>query len=258
MAIVEKHKHGSFAWIELGTTDQTAAKAFYSGLFGWEIIDNQMGPDMVYTMFTLQGQTVAAAYTQGKDEKAMGVPPHWNLYIAVDDADAVASKVPALGGTVVMQPFDVEEHGRMAVVIDSMGASFCLWQARNHQGIGLASVEGTLCWADTASADQAASGKFYSYLFGYELAPGDGGYVHIKNDGEFIGGVQPSQTAFPPHWLIYLLVDNCADATEKARSLGATVIEGPMEIMNTGHMSVVADPQGAVFSLFQPFPRSGA
>ncbi len=44
MAEVTSHPPGAFCWIELGTSDQKAAKDFYTQLFGWSFTDNDMGP----------------------------------------------------------------------------------------------------------------------------------------------------------------------------------------------------------------------
>ncbi len=261
MAIIESHNPGALTWLELATSDQNAAKSFYSTLFGWGIDDQDMGPAGVYTMFTVEGRNVAAAYTQSPQEAAM-VPPHWNLYIAVENADASAAKAVELGGTVVMGPFNAGEFGRMAVLVDPTGAAFCIWQAITNHGIGLSGVEGTLCWADVfaghGESAEAKAATFYSALFGYEIVPGDGGYTHLKNGSEMIGGIQASAhvpPGVPPHWLAYILVGDCAVVTGKAAGLGAAVILPPMEIEKTGFMSVIKDPQGAMIALFQPFPR---
>ena len=56
----------------------------------------------------------------------------WNTYIWVDDADETADKVRAAGGTVLIEPFDVMDAGRMAVFADPEGAVFCVWQAKEH------------------------------------------------------------------------------------------------------------------------------
>jgi hypothetical protein len=87
MAEVGKHTPGTFSWIELSSTDQNAAKAFYTSLFGWEFQDFPVGPDEVYTMFALKGRVCAAVFTQRADENEMGIPSHWNLYTAVENAD---------------------------------------------------------------------------------------------------------------------------------------------------------------------------
>ena len=107
MPEVTSHAPGSFCWIELGTSDPDAAKKFYSGLFGWEAQDTPAGPDMIYTMLTIRGLDIGAMYKLGEEESKHGVPPHWNTYVAVGSADEAARKAASLGGTVVMEAFDV-------------------------------------------------------------------------------------------------------------------------------------------------------
>ena len=63
------HEPGSFSWVELATSDQQAAKAFYSALFGWAAVDSVIGPDEVYTMFQLEELPAAAGYTMRPDEE---------------------------------------------------------------------------------------------------------------------------------------------------------------------------------------------
>src|ERR1039457_158318 len=104
MANIDKHLAGSFCWIELGTTDQSAAKNFYGSIFGWTAIDHPMGPDGVYTIFQLERRDAAAAYTLRADQRAQHVPPHWMLYIMVDNVDLAAGKVPQLDGKVIVAP----------------------------------------------------------------------------------------------------------------------------------------------------------
>src|SRR5579864_9228134 len=129
MANVSNHPAGSFCWIELATSDQEAAKKFYSSLFGWSANDNPMAPGDFYSIFRLNGHDSAAAYTLRKEEREQHVPPHWNLYIAVDSADDSVDKAAKLGGAVLSPAFDVMDVGRMGVIKDPTGAVFCVWQA---------------------------------------------------------------------------------------------------------------------------------
>jgi len=260
MPNIDKHPAGAFCWIELGTTDQAAAKSFYGSLFGWNPNDMPMGPNDYYTIFRMEGRDCAAAYTLNP-ERMPGVPPHWMLYIAVNSADDAAARAAQLGGNVLAQPFDVFDAGRMAVVQDPAGAAFSLWQAKNSQGIGIAGVDGTLCWADLMTADAGRARQFYADLLGWEIAASQhdpSGYLHIKNGEAFIGGIPPAglQPGVPPHWLLYILTSNCDASVEKAKSLGARVYYGPATMENVGRWAVVADPQGAVFAIFQALPHS--
>ena len=259
MTIIEKHRPGSFCWIELATTDQDAAKRFYSQLFGWAVRDMPMGPDFTYTLFQLEGKDAAAGYTLRAEERAQGVPPHWMIYVAVENADDTAKRASELGAKVCAPPFDVGTFGRMAVIQDPTGAIFSIWQAKGGIGIGIKDTDGTLCWADLGTPDRERAGKFYSDLFGWEIVADkdddpQSGYLHIKNGEDFIGGILPPEHQnpnAPPHWLPYFQVSDCAASAAMAKELGANLYLEPMFLENVGTMSVIGDPQRAVFALFQ-------
>ncbi|HLK22126.1 MAG TPA: VOC family protein [Bryobacteraceae bacterium] len=259
MPLVDKHTPGDFCWIELATSDQNGAKRFYSSLFGWEANDMPMGPDAFYTIFRLQGKDCAAGYTIGVHEQ--GMPPHWNLYISVENADAAANQAASLGAKVIAAAFDVMDAGRMAVLEDPTGAVFIVWQPNRNAGIGIVNEPGAFCWADLSTPDPARAQKFYEALFGWEIAPGEGkganDYLHIKNAGRFIGGIQPSHMRnphAPPHWLIYLNVAGVDASAAKAKQLGARFYVDPMNIEDVGRLAIMADPQGAVSAIFKESP----
>ena len=139
----------------------------------------------------------------------------------------------------------------------SAGAVFSIWQAKSHIGVSVKDEAGSLCWADLNTPDQQSAAEFYSGLFGWTLEPGhDGsGYLHIKNGESYIGGIPPAHQRdpnSPPHWLSYFQVPDCDASTNKAKQAGAKIFFGPMTLENVGRFTVLADPQGAVFSLFQP------
>jgi len=257
MTNIDKHPAGSFCWIELATTDQTAAKKFYNALFGWEVNDMPMGPNEFYTIFRLQGRDAAAGCTLRPEQRAQGVPPHWMIYIAVENTDGAVTKAQQLGGKILAPAFDVMDAGRMAVVQDPTGAIFCPWQAHKNAGIGVAHVHGTLCWADLSTPDPKRASDFYSGLFGWQLTldPKDpSGYLHIKNGEHFIGGIPPAthrQPGTPAHWLAYFQVDDVDATANKAKETGARLYLSPMTMEGVGRMSVIADPQGAVFAIFK-------
>jgi predicted enzyme related to lactoylglutathione lyase len=247
---------GSFCWLELGTTDQNAAKKFYGSLLGWTATDSPMGPNEVYTMFALDGKTVGACYTLRPDMLAEGVPPHWMLYVSVTSAEETAAKARAAGGTLMCDPFDVMEYGRMSVFKDSTEAHLAIWQPKTHQGFAVEGHPGSFCWADLMTADPERAAKFYETVFGWkmELGKDNSGYLHIKNGDKFIGGIPPAQHRdpnAPPHWLSYIMVKDCDASTNKAKELGAKVYFGPTSMAGVGRWSVIADTQGAVFALFQ-------
>ena len=256
--VVEKHPAGSFCWIELHTTDQPAAKNFYSALFGWKADDMPMGPNDFYTIWKLEGRDAAAGCTLRPEERQHGVPPHWMIYIAVDNADAAVAKAQQLGGTALAPAFDVMDAGRMAVIQDPTGAVFCPWQAKRNTGIGIAAVHGSLCWADLSTPDVKRASDFYAGFFGWEISADPkykSGYLHIKNGETFIGGIPPAayrQPGTPPHWLAYFLVVDVDASASKAKGMGANLYVPPMTVEGVGRMAIMADPQGAVFAVFTP------
>jgi predicted enzyme related to lactoylglutathione lyase len=258
---IDKHKPGSFDWVELVTTDQPAMKKFYTALFGWAVEDSPIGGDEFYSMFKLEGRNVGAGYSLPKDQREQGVPSHWGIYIAVASTDASAERAAQLGGKILAPPFDVMDYGRMAVIQDPTGAIFSIWQDMTHTGIGIAGVDGTLCWADLSTHDPATASKFYSALFGWKIAAGEhdtSGYQHIANGEDFIGGVHPPgrhDPNVPPHWLTYFLTSNCDATAAKAKQLGAKFFVEPMTMEQVGRMAVLADPQGAIFAIFQPMRK---
>jgi predicted enzyme related to lactoylglutathione lyase len=256
MANIEKHPAGDFCWIELATTDQNSAKNFYTSLFGWTVDDSPMGPGDFYSMFKLNGRDTGAACTLRKEQQEQGVPPHWTLYIAVNNADEAVVKAGQLGGKVLAPAFDVFEAGRMAAMQDPTGASFCVWQPKANQGTGI-SGDGTFCWADLSTPDPQQAAKFYSGLFGWQATTGEhdpSGYLHIKNGEDFIGGIPPANRhnpKMPAHWLIYFQVADCEAVAAKAKQLGANIIMPPRLMENVGTIGIVADPQGVVFAIFK-------
>lgn len=261
MPIVEKHAHGSPCWFELGTTDQSGAKSFYTTLFGWSAADFPMGPEEVYTMLKTDGHDVGGAYTLNAQMKEQGVPPHWMVYFAVPDADAAAATVSALGGTVLMAPFDVMTFGRMAVCKDPTGAVFSIWQAKDHKGVGVFGETNTIGWAELATRDVNAAEAFYKALFPWETAPSAGSptpYIEFGPAGQKTGGLMQMDgqwEGIPPHWGVYFRVDDCDAAAAKIKELGGQVCFGPFDAGGVGRIAAGADPQGANFSIIRLNPH---
>jgi uncharacterized protein len=110
---------GVFVWDELGTTDADGAQRFYEQVFGWTT--SEMGAEYGgYRIFN-RGETGVAGLMPLPDAS---LPPHWQPYVAVDDADAVTARATELGGSALTGPTDVPEVGRVAVLRDPQGAVF--------------------------------------------------------------------------------------------------------------------------------------
>lgn len=120
----------SLCWNELATKDAAKAGEFYAGLFGWGKNVQQMGP-MTYTSFMNGDRPAGGMYEPGPE---MGeIPPHWAVYFAVADADAMAARATELGATVCVPPMDIPGVGRMAAIKDPQGAAFAVIKLETPQ-----------------------------------------------------------------------------------------------------------------------------
>jgi hypothetical protein len=250
MPEMDNYKPGTFCWTELSTNDRKAAAQFYGALFGWEAKEQPMGPDDVYVMLSIGGKTVGALYQDTKS----GAPPHWNCYVAVTSADDAAAKAKSLGGNIVAGPMDVFEAGRMAVIADPVGAVLAVWQSGYNKGAQLYRENGALCWNELLTHHEEQARNFYTSLFGWtaKVSPE---YTELHLGEEGIAGIFPMQGEMfknmPEVWMPYFAVADCDASTAKLKSLGGHVMKEPGDIPNVGRFSVVGDPQGAMFNLFQ-------
>ncbi|HVT44296.1 MAG TPA: VOC family protein [Thermoanaerobaculia bacterium] len=244
---------GHFCWIELATSDPSAAKKFYAGVFGWGVNENDMGEIGVYTIFRKNDRDVAAMYGLMPEQKAQGVPSNWLTYIGVESADDIAAKAQSLGATLLQPPFDVFDFGRMAVLQDPQGAVFALWEAKTHCGVTIRDEANTLCWNELATNDAGASRSFYTALIGWE-AKVSPEYTEWYLDGKPLGGMRTINEGepTPPNWMPYFMVDDVDATTNSVLAGGGTAHVPPRDMMSVGRFSVVGDPQGAVFALFKP------
>jgi predicted enzyme related to lactoylglutathione lyase len=113
---------GALCWNELGTNDTQKAGDFYTTLFGWER-EVLSGP-MEYTVFKNSGEGIGGMYQITPE---MGpIPPHWMVYFAVSDCDAIAQKATEAGGGVIKPPEDIPNIGRFAILRDPSSAVFAV------------------------------------------------------------------------------------------------------------------------------------
>ena len=238
---------GSPTWVDLATADLEEARRFYTALFGWtaDVADG-------YTTFLLNGSPVAGAGPlYGK-----GQPTAWSTYLATDDADAVAVRVEAAGGRVLVAPFDVPDQGRMAAFLDSGGAPFSVWQAGAMRGAAFFDVPGALTWNELNTRDVDRSMAFYQAVFGWVYRISEMGglpYVVAKLNETPICGLQPMigddwPADMPPHWMVYFAVHDCDIAAQQATGLGGRVLQPPTSL-SIGRYAVLEDPQGGMFAV---------
>jgi predicted enzyme related to lactoylglutathione lyase len=269
-------------WIDTSQPDPEAAVDFYRGLFGWEFEDVMPpGSPGLYFIGRIRGGDVAAvgSIPEGAPPMAM-----WNTYVWVESADETAAKVLDAGGSVVMEPFDIMDSGRMAVFADPEGAAFCVWQAKEHKGARIVNEHGSLNFNGLNTRDPEAAKAFYGSVFGWEILalpggiemwtlPGYGDYLERDNPGlremvaqsggpkgfeDVVASINPIAEDQPdtrPHWDVRFAVDDADAIAAKATELGGRVIVAPFDAPWV-RATVIADPQGATFTGSQFVPEN--
>ena len=283
MADSDRYIPGVPCWVDTTQPDPEAAAQFYGGVFGWDFEDLMPpGSDAKYLEARIGGRRVAAISSGGGP-----VAPDtatWNMYVWTASADETAAKVRDAGGTVVTEPMDVMDAGRMATFTDSEGAAFGVWQPNEHRGAEVVNEHGSVNFNDLNSRDPEAAKAFYGAVFGWEVLAMDGGFEMWVLDGygDFLEELNPGtrernrelgaperfadvvasfapipddQPDVPAHWGLTFAVDDADAAAEKAAELGGTVVAPPMDLPWV-RMTVITDPQGATFTASKFVPPS--
>ncbi|MFG2878890.1 VOC family protein [Streptomyces sp. NPDC048337] len=259
------YKDGSPNWVDVGAPDIDGAAGFYGGLFGWDFL---AGGEEVggYGMFHLGGKTVAGGMTVTAEQG----PAAWTVYFQTSDADATAAAVTKAGGTVLFEPMDVMDFGRMAIFADPAGVGFGVWQPRENKGLGAVTEVGSLCWAELYTGDVAAAASFYGAVFGWEIGemPFEGGtYTMVRpagtTDEAAFGGLvpisaDPVEDTERPYWTPYFEVADCDATAAKAEESGGKVRLTPVFMEGVGRFAKLADPFGARFAVIASAPPTGA
>jgi predicted enzyme related to lactoylglutathione lyase len=273
-------------WVDTGQPDAGAAAEFYGGLFGWEFEDRTpAGSPLRYLVGQLHGLDVAAIGSLPEDAG----DATWNTYVWVDDAEASAAAIEAAGGSVLIEPFDVSDAGRMAAFADPTGAAFCIWQAKTGKGAQLVNEAGTWNFSGLNTRDPDAAKRFYGTVFGWEAnSMGDDGggpeVWRMPGYGDFLERLDPGTRArmgevgapegfedavawltpmtseqfdddAAPHWHVTFAVDDADATAERAAELGGRVLVPPFDAPWV-RTTVLSDPQGATFTASKFTPPS--
>jgi predicted enzyme related to lactoylglutathione lyase len=264
-----RYPAGVPCWVDTLQPDPRAALDFYGALFGWEFDGPgpmRDDPPGEYFVAQIEGRDVAGIGSLPD----LGAPavPSWNTSIRVDSADDAAEHAKATGASLLAGPLDALPAGRLAVLVDPVGAAFCLWEARAREGAQLVNEPRTWAMSSLHTTDPERAKEFYGSLFGWQPEPFGppaaemtlwrlpgyvGGEPQQPVPRDVVAVLAPSgdaAAAVPPHWNVNFWVDD-ADATAgQAAGLGGQVLMPPFDTPGF-RSAVVADPQGAVFSISQ-------
>ncbi len=253
---------GTPNWVDLAANDARAATRFYAGLFGWDC-EHQASRD--YWLCRVDGEDVGGI--GGTHPGTEALPSRWTTYLATDHVDRTAAAITEAGGRLLLDPTDVNVHGRMAIATDPNDAIFGLWQATDHIGTGRSSEPGMLVWSEALSRGYDEAKAFYTKVFGYRLeeigttsdfGPGDqyadARYAALYAAGRPVAGTgefhpdMPAET--PAHWLPYFATADLDETITRAERTGGRLSGDPLDT-DFGRMAVLTDPESAVFAVIQ-------
>jgi hypothetical protein len=250
------HVRGRFLWYDLMTTDPPAAQAFYTKLLGWGL-ETWTGGSAPYVMWTRGGAPIGGSMALPEESRQAGTVPHWLAYIGTPDVDATARQAERSGGRVMVQPQDIPQVGRFAVLADPHGALFAVYAPAQEPAPPAPAQIGDCSWHELAAGDLAQALDFYAALFGWEkrgeahdMGPA-GLYQEYGCPGIAypLGGVFNKPSELPAHFMLYFRVPDVPRAAEAVKSLGGQVLNGPTEVPGGDMIVNCLDPQGAAFSL---------
>lgn len=258
---------GTPTWLDLGTTDLAAAKAFYEQLLGWDFADT--GADFGhYQMISKDGGLVGGAMdVSGMSCPDGGEPPAsaWDVYLAVDDVDARLALAQENGARVLFPASDVPGAGRCATVADPAGAAVAMWQAAGVDGYEFTGQSGTPVWFELMTQDFDAASTFYQRVFDFQPAMmasdenPDWRYATNGSAEQASSGMCDASGFIPAevgsYWRAYFAVADCDAAASRVTELGGTVLDGPID-SPFGRLVTIADPTGASCQLIDPSRRA--
>lgn len=246
---------GRFVWHELMTSDTEAAKPFYGSLTGWGA-SPMPEATMPYDLWMNGEAPAGGLMTLPEEAAAAGAPPHWMPYISAPDVFALAEKATELGATVLAGPTNSPGIGGWVVIQDPQGAVFAGYTPEQDMGPYREPGLGEFSWHELMTSDWQAAWDFYSELFGWEKAEamdmgGGNMYQMYGQNGVTYGGLynKPAEMEAPPHWLLYISVDDVDKRAENVTAGGGQIVMGPMEVPGGDRIVVCLDPQGAAFAL---------
>jgi uncharacterized protein len=215
-------------------------------VFGWEF---DVGPEEYgrYTSCLLRGRRVAALSVQREPSPDC----FWNVYLATSDCNRTAERAREAGGTLLMEPMDVMDQGRMALVRDPVGAQFGLWEGRAHVGAQVVNEPGSLVRNDLVTPTPEPAREFYAAVFDFTLdrneAMPEADFTFLRRpDGHEVGGIMGAPGSVSA-WSTTFEVAGTDEAARRAVEASGRSDE-PQDFLY-GRIATITDPFGAEFTV---------
>jgi predicted enzyme related to lactoylglutathione lyase len=251
-----KRPIGAPCWIDLLTSDEGRARAFYTGVFGWTAGDGSADFGG-YFMFLRDNVPVAGCMQKVAGVPAMEGPDQWGVYLSSPDAKATVEKAVASGGALRVEPLDIADLGTEAVIEDVPGARIGVWQARTFPGLTVFDQPDAPVWFQLLTSDYAGSVTFYEQVFGWQTrvqsdTPEFRDTVQTAGGEDFAGIVAAPDGDLAAgeagRWEVFFRVADIDATLVRVVELGGTVLREPADTP-FGRLAEAADPTGTRFNL---------
>lgn len=230
----------------LSTTEPDAVLDFYDQVCGWKLEPSS---------------AAAMGRAAGAGEQAFFVrkgPVGWLPFLSVADLQGALDRAKAAGGRGVF-PLPDDDTGRSAAVFDPSDTRLGLWAVDDPDmnAAGQSIEHGQIIWMEEKTRDQQAAAAFHSEVFGFAAAgPTGPGKVQLLrgNNGPSYAGVMQFDERWapdhPPHWLLYMSVDDLDKTIEQALAAGGSVWFEPTDTP-LGGLAYLRDPAGNAFAVVE-------
>ena len=259
--ITTDFRPGAPCWIELNTPDVSVSSKFYRRVFGWVAV--ALEPEEAgYLMFYKDRREVAAVGPLDHEQQRTA----WTLFFTTTDVHRSVEDAERFGGTVLVEPFNIGDDGRMAYFIDPQGGVFGVWEPGDFSGFAAVDEPDTFGWADLWTPDPLGAQTFYRALFGWEsenisLTLQAGEYIVVRPaetgreraHGGLIG-ITPEvllSTEGGANWHPSFIVTDCDTSAELVKEGGGQVHKAPEDVPGGVRIAICSDPLGAEFVLLE-------
>jgi len=254
-AVGNPSRVGDFVWQDLMTDDVEKSRTFYEQLFGWKFEQtSRLGrPYFIARSGASPVAGMASVARRTPDEPVA----QWLSYLAVNDVDAVANRVTAAGGRLLVTPTPINTN-RAAVAVDPQGAPIGLVKLGTTVILpvgGPTAPVGAFFWRDYLARDVETARTFYSDLAGLTAdRPNREGIVSqyiLRRPGPLpvAGIIAIGERDITPNWLPYIRVTDPVAMATRAEQLGGRILMRASPDIRNGSVAVVTDPAGAAMAL---------
>lgn len=259
-----EHFPGKFIWADLFTSEPDAAKAFYTGLFGWTATSLERNGHTYYVLWN-EGRPVAGIAPLNVRFKT-AAKARWVRFISVPDVGRAVRQVTDAGGRIIFPAHEAAQRGAQAVLADPEGALIGVLHSSSGDPGEYLADPGDWVWEELFSADPTVASQLYHRLFAYDAVP-DGRVARtdtfLLSSGGYARAILtpvPKARGAHPAWLSFVRVSDLDASVAHAVALGGKVLAEPKPPHPDSRIAILADPLGAAIGLVQLFdePAPGA